>query len=151
MQLIRHSLDSPQNAAERVPIPVDRLTLAKRRWRGVADDGREFGFDLEQPLHDGEVVWRSADLCYVIAQKAEPLVVIRLGDSPGEAARRGWLFGNLHFPIALEGEQVLVPDDPAVRQLLAREGIAFEIEARTFRPCGIAHAHDSGPHHPPHH
>jgi urease accessory protein UreE len=29
---------------------VERLKLAKRRWRGAATDGEEFGFDLEKPL-----------------------------------------------------------------------------------------------------
>ena len=42
--------DQPQ-----VRIPVERLTLAKRRWRGVADDGEEFGFDLEAPLTDARI------------------------------------------------------------------------------------------------
>ena len=33
-----------------VILTADRATLAKRRWRGVAQDGREFGFDLDHVL-----------------------------------------------------------------------------------------------------
>jgi hypothetical protein len=36
-----------------VRLIADRLTLTKRRWRGAAEDGRKFGFDLEGPLIHG--------------------------------------------------------------------------------------------------
>jgi urease accessory protein len=141
MQIVYHSIDVPPAPCALVRICVERRTLAKRRWRGVAEDGREFGFDLEHPLSDGAAVWSGDGAIYVIAQKPEPVIVIPAGASAGEGARRGWLFGNLHVALAVEGDTLIVPDDPAVRQLLAREDIAYVPEVRTFRPLAAAHSH----------
>src|SRR5688572_15164414 len=108
-----------------VRIPVDRLTLAKRRWRGVAEDGKEFGFDLERPLNDGAQVFISDTSVYVIAQKYEPVLEVALGSDASAAARLGWIIGNLHFSLEVVGSLVRVADDPALRQLFERESISF--------------------------
>ena len=59
MEIIRGALPLPATAFAKISIPIDRYTLAKRRWRGVAEDGREFGFDLEAPLADGAEIGRA--------------------------------------------------------------------------------------------
>lgn len=122
-------------------IAVERLTLAKRRWRGVAEDGREFGFDLEAPLADGAAVFQSEGAVYVIAQKYEPVLEIALGGDSPVAARLGWMIGNLHFQIEIAGEAVRVTDDPAVRQLFEREGVGFTACRRVFHPLSGGHRH----------
>src|SRR5207244_3005651 len=124
-----------------VRIPVERLSLAKRRWRGVAEDGREFGFDLESPLADGAAVFRSECAIYVLAQKYEPVLETALGADSPAAARVGWMIGNLHFAIEVTGNVVRVIDDPAVRQLFEREGIAFAACKRIFHPLSGGHHH----------
>jgi urease accessory protein len=53
----------------------------------------------------------------------------------------GWLIGNLHFPLEVAGTTVRVADDPALRQLFAREGIAFTACARVFHPLSGGHRH----------
>jgi urease accessory protein UreE len=50
--------------------------------------------------------------------------------------------GNRHFTLAVEGERVLVPDDPAMEQLLGRLGVAFERMRAVFAPLGFGHRHD---------
>ncbi len=140
MELIHASLAKPDASLPVVRIPVDRLTLAKRRWRGVAEDGREFGFDLEKPLADGAAVFQTESL-YVVAQKYEPVLEVTLGTDAPTAARLGWLIGNLHFPLEVTGPAVRVADDPALRQLFAREGIAFLACARVFHPLAGGHRH----------
>ena len=141
MEIIRGALPPPATAFAKISIPIDRYTLAKRRWRGVAEDGREFGFDLEAPLADGAAVFQSEAAVYVIAQKYEPVLEIALGGDSPVAARLGWMIGNLHFQIEIAGEVVRVTDDPAVRQLFEREGIGFTACRRVFHPLGGGHRH----------
>ena len=141
MELIAKALLQPAPGLERIKLPVERLTLAKRRWRGVAEDGCEFGFDLDTPLADGAVVFQSEAAVYVVAQKYEPVLEIALGADSPTAARLGWMIGNLHFQIEIAGEVVRVVDDPAVRQLFERERIAFTACRRVFHPLGGGHRH----------
>jgi urease accessory protein len=42
---------SARPAAEQVRLRVERRMFLKRRWRGTAEDGVEFGFDLAGRLH----------------------------------------------------------------------------------------------------
>src|SRR4051794_5023561 len=53
--IVNHQLDSAPDLP-RIALRVDRLTLAKRRWRATAEDGAEFGFDLAAPMADGTPV-----------------------------------------------------------------------------------------------
>jgi urease accessory protein len=145
VQIIHHALpDAPADRAT-VRIPVDRLMLAKRRWRGVAEDGAEFGFDLETPLSDDAPVFASADAVYRIAQKYEPVIEVQssafAAGKAADAARLGWMIGNLHFQIEVAGDIVRVSDDPAVRQLFEREGIAYVACKRVFHPLSGGHHH----------
>ena len=63
------------------------LTLAKRRWRGTAIDGAEFGFDLVHPLANGDVFAETETAVYRIAQQPEPVLEIPLESDPAAAAR----------------------------------------------------------------
>lgn len=140
MELV-HGEITPGNAGKpRVELRVDRLTLAKRRWRSSAADGREFGFDLEQPIGDGAIFFESDSAVYAIAQQAEDLYEITPGDTT-HAARIGWMIGNLHFPIAIANGAVLAPADPAVRQLLEREQVHFAGVRKIFHPLRTAGGH----------
>lgn len=146
MEIIQCAQDDDGNARERIAIEVERGTLAKRRWRATAQDGREFGFDLERPLADGTTVFADEGKAYRVQQKPEPVLAVRLeeGALQGAAdfARLGWLIGNLHFPLALADGAVVVPDDPALRQLFERERIAFEARERVFKPLSGGHSHE---------
>lgn len=145
VDLVHHALADWSRSLPAQRIAVERLTLAKRRWRGVAEDGREFGFDLTAPLPDGAAVFQSDTAVYFIAQKYEPVLEVRsseFGDGKsGDAARLGWMIGNLHFQIEIAGEIVRVTDDPAVRQLFEREGIACTACKRVFHPLSGGHHH----------
>jgi urease accessory protein len=141
VDLVHHALADWSRSLPVQRLAVERLTLAKRRWRGVAEDGREFGFDLTAPLADGAAVFQSVADVYVIAQKYEPVLEVALGTDSPTAARLGWMIGNLHFQIEVAGEIVRVNDDPAVRQLFEREGIAFTACKRVFHPLSGGHRH----------
>ena len=140
MELVHGEITVLDPGKPRIELRVDRLTLAKRRWRAAAVDGREFGFDLEQPVKDGAAFFESQSAVYFISQQPEDLLEIAPGDS-ARAARIGWMIGNLHFPIAIENNAVLAPADPAVRQLLEREHVHFTPVRKIFHPLKAAGGH----------
>jgi urease accessory protein len=140
MEIITTALSAPPNAVLEVPLAVDRLTLAKRRWRGKAEDGREFGFDLAAPLRDGVAFFHAGGTTYIISQKAEGVFEIPF-TSPADGARVGWLIGNLHFSLEVTQSSVRVAEDSAIRQMLEREKIAYSEASRVFHPFHAAHAH----------
>lgn len=145
MEIIHGATTSTAPSAPTVRLAVDRLTLAKRRWRGVAEDGREFGFDLTAPLRDGDSFFSDAAASYIIAQKYEPVLEVSVAAEAlrdgAQAARMGWLIGNLHFLIEVTPEVIRVVDDPAVRQMFEREGIAYTPCKRVFHPISGGHQH----------
>jgi urease accessory protein len=140
MILVHHHSAEPA-AGLTISVPVDRLTLGKRRWRATAADGREFGFDLEHHLHDGDVVHRDGGIAYVLAQNPEPVLEIALPAEPAIAARLAWQIGNLHFPLEATAALIRVADDPALRQLFEREHIVFASRTAVFRPFAHGHHH----------
>ncbi len=116
----------------------DRRTLAKRIWRGKADDGEEFGFELQQPMRHGDVVFQTAQWRYVIRQEPEPVLEIALDIAPCAAAGIGWAVGNLHLELSAEVSRLLAPDEPAVRQLMARLSVPYRCTTAIFRPGRFA-------------
>jgi len=123
-----------------IKLNVERYTLAKRRWRGTAENGHEFGFDLEQPLRHGDVFFQGAAHQYVIAQAPENVLRVVL-ENPTQAARLAWQVGNLHFRVMIEDGFLLVEDDPALRQMLEREGCSFTTAHCIFQPIRGGHSH----------
>jgi urease accessory protein len=131
-----------------VRLAADRTTLAKRRWRGVAEDGREFGFDLDESLGHGAHFFAEGEAHYVIDQLPEEVLEIPVATLE-QAARVAWSLGNLHFGVQVLTGAVRVTEDPAVLQLLAREHIAFKRVACVFLPLstGAHHHHHDPTHH----
>ncbi len=125
-----------------MPVWADRRVLAKMRWRGVAEDGAEFGFELREPLRDGMPVFAGAAHVYRLAQKPEPLFRIPIADAI-HAAQIGWMIGNLHFTAQISADGILVEADDAVRQMLVRESIPFAETLAVFQPlrAHLAHRH----------
>jgi len=141
VQVIRAPLEHVDPDARRIPLVTDRLTLAKRRWRGKAEDGEEFGFDLTAPLKNGVAFCAMKDAVYVIAQRSESVLEVVLIPRSAPVARLGWAIGNLHFPIEVTDDAIRVPDDPALRQLFSREGIPFAVVECVFQPFAKSHGH----------
>lgn len=143
MHLIRHSLDSSQPTPAPytiVPLHVDRRKLAKRRWRGAAQDGTQFGFDLEQPLSHHDAFFARDGKVYRIEQQAETVLKIPF-QTPSQAARYGWMVGNMHFPASFAEDALLAEDDSAVRQMLERNHIDYSFAKLVFRPVLVASGH----------
>ncbi len=75
------------------------------------------------------------------AAAREPVLAVT-PRSRAEAIRIAFEVGNRHFTLAIDGERLLVPDDPAMDRLLARLGVAFERVEAVFDPIGMGHRHD---------
>ena len=141
LELIRGPVAHPAAGLSPLELVIDRYGLAKRRWRGRASDGREFGFDLRLPLRHGDVFHESSTHCYVVAQTPEAVLRIEM-ISLTRAARVAWNIGNLHFPVMISHGYLLAEDDPAVRQMLEREDILFVTATVVFEPqAGLAGHH----------
>lgn len=125
---------------ETIYLKVDRRKLAKRRWRGEAADGSDFGFDLVHPLADNDAFHETENNIYRIEQDAEDVLKIPFTEMK-QAAYYGWMVGNLHFSAAFENDCVIAENDPAVRQMLERNHIAYEESNRVFRPTIVSHGH----------
>jgi urease accessory protein len=151
MQLISGPVASPDLSLPETALHVERITLAKRLWRGTAEDGTEFGFELTQPLQPGDVFWQTESARYVIRQQLESVVEISLEVAPSAAAGIGWAVGNLHLELQAEPARLLAPDEPAVRQLLERLKVPFKATTAIFRSGRFARGnmstHELGPSH----
>jgi urease accessory protein len=133
LQMISAPVSQPDAALPEVGVRVERLKLAKRIWRGVAEDGVEFGCELERPLKHRDVLWQSATARYVIRQEEEAVLEISLQMAASAAAGVGWAVGNLHLELMSEPGRLLTPDDKAARQLLERIQIPFRETRAVFR------------------
>lgn len=119
-----------------IKLMAERRLFLKRRWRGSAEDGTEFGFDLEDRLISGCVIHQTADADYVICQDPEQVFEIPF-ESSQKAARVGWKLGNLHFPVEITQTSVRTPNDPAIRQLIEREGWTLLEVSALFNPLRV--------------
>ena len=143
----------PDLTLPEVVLRVERRTLAKRLWRGTAEDGVEFGFELENTLRHGVFFHQTSAVRYVIAQEPEPVLEIALDLPSSAAAGIGWAVGNLHLEFSSEPTRLLTPDEPAARQLLERIQIAYRPTTAVFRAGRFARGtpaatpHELGPSH----
>jgi urease accessory protein len=137
-RMVAESSDRPES--ERVRLTAERRVFLKRRWRAVAEDGTEFGFDLASRLKDGCVIHRDDRADYIVLQEPELVYEITLED-PAQAALVGWKIGNLHLPVEITGNAVHALHDPAMLQLCEREGWTVKECTVVFNPLRVtAHA-----------
>jgi urease accessory protein len=142
MHIIRHRLEERGRGLIQVELHADRLTLQKSRWRGVAEDGTEFGFDLSEPLRHGDEFFATGEAVYVINQRPEPVLEVSSGLSPKQAALLAWSVGNLHQPLEIERGCMRMADEPVLRSLLAGLNVSFLIAESVFQPhSGPVKAH----------
>lgn len=151
MNLIRAAVQEPNSSLPTTALRVDRITIAKRLWRGTAADGVEFGFELERPLKPGDTFFETPQTRYVIEQLPEPVLEVSLAIAPSAAAGIGWAVGNLHLELQAETDRLRAADEPAVRQLFARLNVPFTATHAVFRPGRFARgqlaSHELGPSH----
>ncbi|MBT5692756.1 MAG: urease accessory protein UreE [Opitutae bacterium] len=143
MQIIKSALSEEPVESKIVKLITDRRTLAKRRWRGTAADGREFGFDLGNPLRHGQSFHAVDNKVYTLQQQPERVLRVSYTGSQ-EAAHNAWQVGNLHFAAQFCEDYLLVEDDPAIRQMLDRLEVTYAEVEEVFEPVHAAGAHSHG-------
>ena len=122
------------------------LTADERRWgrrRVVTTAGRTLALALPtgSVLRPGAVLHVAADWFVVVECAAEPCLAVTPA-SREEALRIAFEVGNRHVNLALDGERLLVPDDPGMDILLTRMNVRFERVRAPFVPIGRAQRHD---------
>ncbi len=128
----------------------DTLCLAweERRWtrkRVVTTAGRQVALALPtgSVLQPGEIIAVGADWYLAVEGRPEPVLAV-YPRSRDEAIGIAFGVGNRHFPLALSGDLLLVPDDTAMEELLARLGVSWERRRAVFTPVGGGHRHGHG-------
>jgi urease accessory protein len=142
MHLIQRMLapESELPPERRVTLHAERRQFLKRRWRGCAEDGTEFGFDLDARLTDGCVIHHTDGTDYIVRQLPETVYQIAF-ESCAHAALVAWKTGNLHLPAQILDDSILVLHDEAMTQLLVREEWSFTETEIVFTPMkAMAHS-----------
>lgn len=125
---------------KQIVLPAERRRFLKRRWRATTADGTEFGFDLEERLVDGCVIFHRDGFDFIVRQLPEMVYRIPFAN-PAHAALVAWKTGNLHLPAQILDDAILVLHDAAMALLLEREGWAFTEPELLFTPLKVmAHA-----------
>lgn len=122
------------------------LTAEERRWgrrRVKTAKGRELALALPtgSALEAGHVLHVGDDY-YVVIEAAAEAVLAVAPRSRDDMVRVAFEVGNRHFPVAIDGDRLLVPDDVAMEQLLGRLGVPWKRDRAVFVPIGVGHRHD---------
>ena len=145
MPLVEHAINDSGATLQEYTIAADRDTLTRRRWRGAAIDGTDFAFALSDPLRHGSVVLEGQGKRYRVRQLAEPVLVVPLPQEPLMAAKTAWFFGNMHLPIELRPGEILVAEEPTLRERITAAGMTWTAREDVFQPskhCDTpAHSH----------
>jgi urease accessory protein len=127
---------------------IDHLSLRweERRWmrgRFTTERGREIGVALPTGtlIEPGQIMFVGPDWYLTMKAATESLLAIHVADRQ-EAIRVAFEIGNLHFPLAVAAETLLVPDDSAMTQLLQRIGARWEKCNLAFEPIGRGSPHE---------
>ena len=121
------------------------LTWEQRRWmrgRFTTERGRKIGIALPTgtSLAHGTILHVAEDWYLKIEAAIEPVLEIVPTDYE-EAVRIAFEVGNRHFPLALRGKSILVPDDKAMIRLLNRLGAPWQRRDTIFDPIGNTQVH----------
>jgi len=121
------------------------LPWEQRRWiRGkfTTTKGRQVALALPTgtPLVPGTIILVERDWYLRAEAILEQLIAANPRDRQ-EAIRVSFEIGNRHFPLALDGDTLLVPDDPAMTQLFDRLKVRWERRQAVFSPIGAGLIH----------
>ena len=124
------------------------LTWEQRRWvrgRFTTDKGRKIGLALPTgtTLAPDAILWVDQDW-YLRVEAATESVLEILPADRAEAVKIAFEVGNRHFPLAMQENKLLVPDDKAMVRLMDRLGAPYERRQAVFNPIGITQSHQHG-------
>lgn len=145
--LIIDCLIPPVNRDDLRAKEEDKLVLAweERRWvrgRFTTERGRKIGIALPTGtmIAPGAILYVGDDWYLKLEAPLEPVLEIVPSDY-AEAVKIAFEVGNRHFPLALDGNKILVPDDKAMIRLMERLGVPFRRRQAVFDPVGSTQLH----------
>jgi urease accessory protein len=117
-----------------------RLTWEERRWtrrRALSTAGRSVALALPTGtvLRAGDIIAVEPGWYLAVEARPEPVLAVLPRDR-SEAIHVAFEVGNRHFSLAVDSDVLLVPDDAAMEQLLARLGVAWERREAVYDPIG---------------
>jgi urease accessory protein len=124
------------------------LTWEQRRWvrgRFTTDKGRKIGLALPTgtTLPPNVILWIEPDWYLRVEAAAESVLEILPSDQ-NEAIKLAFEVGNRHFPLAVQGNTLQVPDDKAMIRLMDRLGAKWTRRQVVFNPIGNTESHQHG-------
>jgi urease accessory protein len=124
------------------------LTWEQRRWmrgRFTTERGRKIAIALPTgtTLVPGAILYVGADWYLKIEAAIEAVLEI-FPSNYNEAVKIAFEVGNRHFPLALEENKILVPDDKVMVRLMERLGAPWERRQAIFDPIGNTQPHQHG-------
>ena len=117
-----------------------RLAWEERRWtrkRVTTTAGREVALALPtgSVLEPGEILAVEDDWYLAVEGRPEPVLAI-FPQSHEDALRIAFDVGNRHVTLAIDGDALVVPDEPAMTHLVARLGARWERREADNTPLG---------------
>ncbi len=118
------------------------LSWEERRWtrkRVKTTGGREVALALPtgSVLEPGAIL-AVEERWYLVVEGRPEAVLAAFPSSHPEALRIAFDVGNRHFSLGMEDGALVVPDDPAMSQLLSRLGVRWERREAVYSPLGGA-------------
>lgn len=125
----------------------DRLVLSweERRWlrgRFTTERKRKVGIALPTgaAVPPGSILYVAEDWYLRLDGAIEPVLEIVPSDCH-EAVKIAFEVGNRHFPLALDGNKILVADDKAMVRLMERLGVPYRQRQAVFDPIRNTQLH----------
>jgi urease accessory protein len=148
--LIIDRLIPPANPADLRAKEDDKIVLTweQRRWvrgRFRTDRGRKIGLALPTgtTLSPDTILWVEPDWYLRVEAATESVLEIFAPDYE-QAVKIAFEVGNRHFPLAIQGNKLLVPDDQAMVRLMDRLGAPWERRQAVFNPIATMQGHQHG-------
>lgn len=142
---LHRSSETPSKVV--VDIPFEWFETDRHRILAMADDGTEFGVQIDENLSDGDVLAVTADKIYAVRIKKSKLVRI-LVKTMEEMGRLGFELGNRHLSLQIASDSITIPFDAPTFEYLVRLGFNPRIVEDVFadyivcKAHGATHSHD---------
>ncbi len=138
--VVVHDADLSRLEADAVVLTAEERRWGRRRVKTRAGRELQLALPTGSTLTPGDILHVGPGWYVLVEAAAERVLAVRPG-SRDEAVRIAFEVGNRHFTLAIDGDRLLLPDDPAMEQLLTRLGVAFERTEAAFVPVGAAQRH----------
>ena len=130
---------------QKISVPYEWFETEKGRILKTAEDGTEFGIAVAGGVRDGDILYETETLLYVVTLTASQLISISYHNAQ-EAARIGFELGNRHLSLKIRDRDILVPYDEPTCLYLQKLGFEAVPVCENFSDYIQCRAHGAAPH-----